>query len=46
VVTIDMERTSPSSVLVEVRVGRIGSKSRVAEIHAALQKTLKPIDKP
>jgi hypothetical protein len=42
-ITIDMEPTSPSSVLVEVRVGRIGSKARAKEVHSAIQKHLKPI---
>lgn len=40
--TIDMEPTSPSSVLVEIRVGRIGSKKRAKEFHQAIQKYLKP----
>ncbi len=39
--TIDMEPTSPSSALVEIRVGRIGSKERAKEFHEALQKYLK-----
>ncbi len=39
--TIDMEPTSPSSVLVEIRVGRIGNKERSKEFHKALQKYLK-----
>ena len=39
--TIDMEPTSPSSALVEIRVGRIGNKERSREFHKALQKYLK-----
>ncbi len=39
--TIDMEPTSPSSVMVEIRVGRIGDKERSREFHKALQKYLK-----
>lgn len=39
--TIDMEPTSPSSVMVEIRVGRIGSKARAQEFHKAIQKYVK-----
>ncbi len=39
--TIDMEPTSPNSALVEIRVGRIGSKERSREFHEALGKYLK-----
>ena len=39
--TIDMEPTSPSSVMVEIRVGRLGNKERSKEFHKALQKYLK-----
>ena len=39
--TIDMEPTSPSSVMVEIRVGRIGARERSKEFHKALGKYLK-----
>ncbi len=39
--TIDMEPTSPSSALVEIRVGRLGNKERAKEFHKTLQKYLK-----
>ena len=39
--TIDMEPTSPSSTLIEIRVGRIGNKTRSKEFHTAIQKYLK-----
>ena len=42
--TIDMEPTSPSNVMVEVRVGRIGSKQRAVEFHRAIQKYLRPTE--
>ena len=42
--TIDMEPTSPNSVMVEVRVGRIGNKQRAAEFHRAIQKYLRPTE--
>ncbi len=41
--TIDMEPTSPKSVNVEVRVGRIGSKDRAIEFHKEIQKYAKAI---
>ena len=43
VLTIDMEPTSPKSVNVEIRVGRIGSKDRAVEFHKAIQKYAKAL---
>ncbi|MHC4886176.1 MAG: DUF3568 family protein [Planctomycetota bacterium] len=42
-ITIDMEPISPKEVEVEVRVGRIGSKSRAETFHATLMKHLKAV---
>ncbi len=41
--TIDLEPSSPHSVLVDVRVGVIGTRSRAQEVHAAIRKYLKPV---
>jgi outer membrane murein-binding lipoprotein Lpp len=41
--TIDMEPSTPSTTMVEIRVGRIGSKVRAEEFHAKLQKYAKPV---
>ncbi|MHC4873507.1 MAG: DUF3568 family protein [Planctomycetota bacterium] len=43
VLTIDLEPTSPNSVNVEIRVGRIGNKNRAHEYHKAIQKYAKTI---
>jgi hypothetical protein len=41
--TVDLEPSTPSTTRIEVRVGRIGSKDRAREVHAAIQKHLKPV---
>ena len=43
-ITIDMKPISPKEVEIEVRVGRIGSKSRAEAFHSTLKKYLKPIN--
>lgn len=39
--TIDMEPNSPKSTEIEIRVGRIGSKSKAKDMHAAIQRYIK-----
>jgi hypothetical protein len=41
ILTIDLRPTSPSSTLVDIRVGRMGSVPRAQEIHQAIQKYAK-----
>ncbi len=42
--TVDIEPSTPSSTNVEIRVGRIGDKSRAVEFHNKIQKYLKPVN--
>ena len=42
-ITIDMEPISPNEVEIEVRIGRIGSKTRAEVFHATLMKYIKAV---